>query len=52
MAWAKARPGQAKAKDLGLGLGFSGHRPPEARPKPWLSGQAKPAHWGRGCDNH
>ena len=28
MAWAKARPGQAKAKDLGLGLEFSGHLKP------------------------
>jgi len=44
MAWAKARPGQAKAKVLGLGLGFARPQAIKARPKPWLSGQAKPAH--------
>jgi len=32
VTWAKARPGQAKAKNLGLGLGLSDHRPSEARP--------------------
>jgi hypothetical protein len=40
--WLGPKPGQANT--LGLGLNFSRPKPGKARPKPWLSGQAKPAN--------
>jgi hypothetical protein len=41
LAWAKARPGQAGVLALGLAHNFLKPRPPKARPKPGLSGQAR-----------
>ena len=41
MAQAKAKPSQAQANSPGLAWDFSRPEPPKARPKPWLSGQAK-----------
>jgi hypothetical protein len=39
-AWAKARPGQALPLAFGLAYDFAKPEPPQARPKPGLSGQA------------
>jgi hypothetical protein len=44
MAQALPGPSQAKANDFGLAYDFFRPEPAEARPKPWLSGQAGPAH--------
>ena len=39
-AQAKARPGQANVSAFGLACDFTKPKPPKARPKPGLSGQA------------
>ena len=44
MAWAKAEPKLAQAYQLGSGFSFAKLRPRKAKPSPWLSGQAEPAH--------
>ena len=40
-AWAKAGPGQALLLAFGLAYDFARPEPPQARPKPGLSGQAR-----------
>jgi hypothetical protein len=41
-AWAKPSQGQAVFKGFGLAWDFKKPKPPQARPKPGLSGQAGP----------
>ncbi|KAJ7272122.1 hypothetical protein C8J57DRAFT_1225663 [Mycena rebaudengoi] len=41
MVQAKAGPRRARAKCFGLACNFTRPKPHKARPKPWLSGQAK-----------
>ena len=43
-AWAKPGQGQAVIDSFGLALDFRKPKPAQARPKPWLSGQAGPEH--------
>ncbi len=40
LAWAKARPSQARLLAFGPAHDFLKPKPPKARPKPGLSGQA------------
>ena len=44
--WPELKPGQARPRPMHLASAWDlpGHRPTKARPKPWLSGQARPAH--------
>jgi Endonuclease-reverse transcriptase len=44
VAWAKPSRGQAAVEGFGLAWDFRKPRPPQARPKPRLSGQAGPEH--------
>ena len=52
MAWAKPSQGQAVVDGFGLAQDFRRPKPPQARPKPWLSGQAGPEYHYVACQWH